>query len=318
MPWYLDTDKDAILELADDAQIFAGRYLIFASSQSRAIQIYDLDQRHIVFAKYGLVRGDLLKQALLSPDGKLVLQINSDGSFVGYRTADAKELFQGRYVDDEVVVWTPDGHFDATPEGAHYVSLRLPGRVGTYTFEQFSARLKTPGLVGRLLAGETFPPVTLVAPPSLRGTLGTKDGRVQGAARAVGDNPVRSLLIYQDGQLTDRLDVARTDGAWKFDVDLLKGTRWVSMVAVDTMGLASLPMGRELDRTPKSRRRVRVLAIGVDKYSDPRIPNLQLARSDAQHFVKAVANIGRDVVVTSSLVLGDKEATRARVLAALS
>ncbi len=309
---------DTEIALCDfDARIFGDRFLLLSSAQSRAIEIYDLDKRRNIFKKYKLPRGDLLKQALLSPNGKLVLQINSDGSFAGFRTVDAKQLFEGRYVDDEIVVWTPDGRFDATSEGANFVSLRLPGRVGTYTFAQFSARLRTPGLVKKLLAGETFPPITLVAPPSLSGKIDVRGAHIHGTARAVGDTPLASLLVYQDGLLTNRLAAAGKSASWKFDVDLLKGTRWVSMVAVDQAGLASLPMGRDLPQAQALPHRVHVLAIGINDYTDPLIPDLDLARADAQHFAKAVAAIGHDVVVASNRILNEKQATREGVLSAL-
>ena len=232
------------------------------------------------------------------------------------RLADAKELFQGRYVDDEVVVWTPDGRFDATSEGAHYVSLRLPGRVGTYTFEQFSAQLKTPGLVGELLAGKTFPPAHLVSPPSLAGTLQATSDRIRGTVTATGDTPLASLIVLQDGLLTDRIPMDGANASVKVDVALLAGTRWVSFVALDQHGLASVPMGRDLPASG-SKRRVHVLAVGVDQYADPDIPDLKLAGHDATRFAEAIGAIGHDVAIASERILGDEDATRTGVLAAL-
>ncbi len=306
----------SVIDCAFDAQVTDNGRLVLSSAKTRAIEILDLKTRKTVFKKYDLPRGDLLKRVLVSPDGKLVLQINSDDSFVGFRMADAAELFQGRYVDDEVVVWTPDGRFDATSEGAHYVSLRLPGRVGTYTFEQFSAQLKTPGLVGRLLAGETFPPAHLVSPPSLAGTLQATSGRIHGTVEAAGDTPLASLIVLQDGLLTDRIAMDGASAKANVDVALLPGTRWVSFVALDQHGLASVPMGRDLP-AGGDKRRVHVLAVGVDKYSDPDIPDLKLAGHDATRFAEAIGTIRHDVAVASERILGDKDATRAGVLAAL-
>ncbi len=328
-PWLLDLETGRSESTkggnlcADDigmcdfnASIFGDRLLVLSSQESRAIEIYDLATRKNVFKKYDLPRGDFLQQVLVSPDGKLVLQINSDDSFVGYALANAKELFQGRYIDDEVVVWTPDGRFDATSEGAHYVSLRLPGRVGTYTFEQFSAQLKTPGLVGQLLAGKTFPPAHLVSPPSLAGTLQAKGDRIRGTVTAAGDTPLASLIILQDGLLTDRIPMDGASASASVDVALLPGTRWVSFVALDQHGLASVPMGRDLP-AGGNKRRVHVLAVGVDQYADPDIPDLKLAGHDATRFAKAVGAIGQDVAVASERILGDADGTRAGVLAAL-
>jgi hypothetical protein len=300
-----------------DARIFGERLLILSSAQSRAVEIYDLAQRRNVFKKYDLPRGDLLERAILSPDGKLVLQINSDGSFFGFRLADARPLFEGRYVDDEVVVSTPEGRFDATAEGAHYVSLRLPGRVDTHTFEQFSTQLRTPGLVAKVLANESFPLVRLVSPPALTATIERVDGRVRGTAQAAGETPLDALFIYQDGLLTHRIKVSEKSASAKFEFEPLKGTRWVTLIAVDKAGLASLPMGRDLRSVPGAPRRVHVLAIGVDEYADPRIQDLGFARTDAQRFAQAVGATGANVVVASSKVLDEKGAGRDDALAAL-
>jgi uncharacterized caspase-like protein len=116
--------------------------------------------------------------------------------------------------------------------------------------------------------------------------------------------------------MTDKLD--KNVGAdWDFDVGLLPGTRWVSLVAVDEAGLASLPMGRDLPPLPGMPRRVHLLAVGVDNYDDPAIPDLGLAVSDAERFAKAIETIGGDVRIASSRVLDERAATREGVLAAL-
>ncbi len=300
-----------------DARLFGGRYLVLASTASRAIEVYDLKTHKNIFKKYNLPRGDLLRQALISLDGKLVLQINSDGSFAGFRVSDAAQLFEGRYVDDEVVLWAPDGRFDATSEGAHYVSLRLPGRVGTYTFAQFSAQLETHGLAGKLLDGSAPAPVTLVSPPSLSGQIEAAGGHLTGTAEASGDTPLSALLVFQDGLLTNRLDPpqAGTHASWNINVDLLPGTRWASLVAVDEKGLASLPMGRDLPAAAP--RRVHVLAVGLDHYQDPDIPTLEFGQSDARRFAGALDRIGKNVEIASSRILDEKDATKGGVLKAL-
>ena len=206
------------LNIADcrfDAKIFGGRFLVLSSALSRAIEVYDLDRRRNVLKRYKLPRGDLLERVALSTDGKMVIQVNSDGSFAGFssfagfRAGDSKHLFDGRYIDDEVVVWAaPDGRFDATAEGAHFVSLRIPGQVGTHTFEQFSARMKTPGLVASVVSEQSFAPIKLMAPPSLSVLLQLVNGRVQGMAKAVAETSLDALLVYQDGLLTHRFDAA--------------------------------------------------------------------------------------------------------------
>ena len=131
-PWFLhratekedgapaDACSSTVSICTTDAQIAGDRFLILSSKESRAVEIFDLTTRKRIFRKYALLRGDLLAKVLLSDDARIAMQINTDDSFAIFRIEGAELLFQGRYVDDEVALWTPEGHFDATPEGAHY------------------------------------------------------------------------------------------------------------------------------------------------------------------------------------------------------
>ena len=329
-PWFLDRETGdpaskarttcfSNIAFCDfDARIFGDRLLVLSSAHSRAVEIYDLAKRRNVFKKYNLPRGDLLKSAILSPDGRLLLQINSDGSFFGFRLADARVLFEGRYIDDELVVATPDGRFDSTAEGAHYVSLRLPGRADTHTFEQFSAQLKTPALIAKLIAGQTFPPVTLISPPTLSGRIDRINKSIRGTAEVTGNTNLEALFIYQDGLLTHRMNLAGMSASATFEFDSLPGTRWVTMIASDKSGLASVPIGRDLgSSTDAGRRRVHLLSVGVDIYSDPRIQTLAFARVDARRFAEAVGATGENNVIASIKILYEAGAGRDNLLAAL-
>lgn len=105
-----------------------------------------------------------------------------------YALADARLLLEGRYVDDEIIVWTPDGRYDATAEGAHFAYLKFPGRYGQYTFQQFDKQLKVSGLVQKVLSGKELNTPTFAAvnvPPNLKISLATNEnGRIEGEAAA--------------------------------------------------------------------------------------------------------------------------------------
>jgi hypothetical protein len=118
----------------------------------------------------------------LSQDLKTLVKLDKDGGFQvielrqgqkdpeGRLTKDSPKtevLLSGRVVDDEMVVWTPSGQFDSTPEGASHVAVRFPGRSGEYTLEQFHKLFHVDNLLIRALAGEEFkPPVVKTFPPS--------------------------------------------------------------------------------------------------------------------------------------------------------
>lgn len=332
-----------------NASISDSGLLILSSNESRAIEIFDINSHKNMFTAYDLPRGDLLKDALISDDKKVVLQLNTDGSLAAFSADNPKKprdkqglgvpellsdgqdvesdtelpnegdlvardpelLLEGQYIDDEIVVWTSDGQFDATAEGANFVELRLPGRPENYTFEQFSAQLKKPGLLATRLTGGSSPIETLSAPPTLIGTIQRRAEKVRVAATASSEAPLAELLIFEDGLLTKRLEAKGQSTSWNFDLDVLEGTRWLSMIALDRSGLASMPMGRDLGASPT--RRVHLLSIGIDEYADPAIKDLEFAAEDARRFESAIRSDAR-VQVVSNAPLIDKGATRNTIL----
>ena len=121
--------------------------------------------------------------SLSRQDLKTLTKLDKDGAFQvialksaqrdkdGHLRQDSTKadiLLSGRIVDDEVVVWTPSGQFNSTPEGASHVALRFPGRSGEYTLDQFHKLFHANDLLKRALAGEdSRPPVVKDFPPSI-------------------------------------------------------------------------------------------------------------------------------------------------------
>jgi hypothetical protein len=67
------------------------RYLIFASPDARGIAIFDIALQKIVFKKYNLPKGELLKNIYILEDKKHFLQLNSDNSFYVHRISDGQQ-----------------------------------------------------------------------------------------------------------------------------------------------------------------------------------------------------------------------------------
>ncbi|MEZ5801092.1 MAG: caspase family protein [Nitratireductor sp.] len=296
---------------------FAQRYLAIWSAEARGAAVFDAKSLKFVFKKFDLPRGDLLQSVAMTTDERHLLQQNSDGTFYVHRIADGETVLEGRIVDDEVIVWTPDMHFDSTTEGAHFVNLRFPGQIGQYTFQQFDSRLRVPGLVQKVLSGEYKPQTVAVGvPPRLSGTLNVADGRITGIVTPDSLGEMRGIRVYQDGILTDNVFAVSSGTEVKIDVARLPGARWVSVVALDEEGLVSLPVGRDLG-ADASLSKVRLLSVGVDQYDDERIQDLGLAVADAKTLADSLARLdGKTIQLAASDVLPDGEASPQAVLAA--
>lgn len=298
-----------------EASLFGDRHLLIWSRPSQAYLLYDLATQKVVTERYGLGRGELLAEMRYSEEDATAVQFNTDDSFFVHDPATAAPLLEGRYVDDEIVAWSPDLRFDATAEGANYVSLRFPGQPGAFTFQQFRQQLRSGGhvrqVIGRKHRLEQAP---VQVPPGLAGSITLDGGRLKGALQA---RDAAELRIYQDGLRTDTLALT-ADGSIALDVAHAPGARWVSVVAADARGLVSLPLGRDLSQEVATERPVlHALTVGVDRYDAAGLADLGFAVADAGTLSSALSALdGTAMRVASLSSLTDGEASPKAVLAA--
>lgn len=223
----------------------------------------------------------------------------------------------GKYDDDELVIWTPDGYFDSTYEGQNQVFLKFLGQDDLFGFNQFGPLLRHKGLMEDVISGKTDRPrINYRIPPMIRTAihpLGTTDLSIEVSER--GGGHIKSILVYQDGLLTDQLAVTSDTQEWKGQVNRRAGARWVSAVAVDAEGLTSAPAAIDIG-PDKRHRKLAVLAVGIDEYSDPALPALQFAKTDAFRFSEALGQLSSplyDPNIQFSF-LSDDGATRETIL----
>ena len=223
-------------------------------------------------------------------------------------------------VDDEVVVWTPSGQFDSTPEGASHVAVRFPGRSGEYTLDQFHKLFHENDLLKRALAGEEFkPPVVKTFPPSITVKPAFTADSIAAKIDVLGGDPVEEIRIYQDGLMTNVIPVAGSAKAVDVSAKRLPGARWVAFLARGPSGLFAQPVTFDAGSFPGARRRVHIVSVGIDHYDDDRIQQLHFAGSDAARFLKTLQDkAGTSVEIVSQTLLRDAEASREAILAKLN
>lgn len=318
------------------AELSHDRYLVFWSSYSATIEVVDIEKnKTLAFVPF---RGDAIERVSLTPDAQMLVQRNKDGTFAvhdlrlglpvdansysgGGRmdtgSSQTAVLF-GRYADDEVVVWTPSGHFDATYEGAAQVNLRFAGLSDLYSFDQFAGLMRRPGLADLVLRGEfKDAPAEYKIPPTLSGTIRGDADRVTISIRQTSGKPLSRLLLYQDGLQTNDLMPESGNGVLNLQAKRLAGVRWVSLVAIDADGLASRPIIADIG-PGSGARNLRILGVGVDKYVDRRLGPLSFARSDVARVVGAARGAKSrlfDRIEATSFE--DENATRQAVMDAL-
>lgn len=296
-----------------EARLFLDRYLLIWSKQSRALLLYNIEENRPVFRQFDVAGGDLLKEAYVTAAGTHVVQVNDDGAFHVYDMASQEAVLTGRYVDDEVIVWSRDLRFDASPEGANYVNLRFPGQPGQYTFQQFSRAVRKPGLVQAVLSGAFVPATAPVSvPPAISGQIAMIGSRIVGDIDTRGATEVR---VYQDGLRTHVLPVPDLRQHLNLDVPHAPGARWVSVVAAGKDGIVSLPVGRNFAGSGGALPTVHLLTVGVDRYDADELTDLGFAGKDARTLFEAVGGLsGKTLRLGMSAELSDARVSPSAIL----
>jgi hypothetical protein len=302
-------------------QLFFGQYLVVASVSNRTIGVYDVKAGVKRALITDMPQSDLLDDVLLSIDRRHIIQLNSDGQFFLHEIDTGRMALAGRYVDGEIILYTPEAYYWSSYEGAHFVQLRFPGLHGLYPFQQFAAVLNRPDVIKARLTGSTAADLPhLVPPPVVEARL------IEGAASAGGRHvavQVRSgeglahLRLYQDGQLIKDQALSGSLYEGKIALPETGNARWLTALATDKGGLVSAPQMIPLKPGPGAPSRLHGVLVGVDTYAEPRL-KLTYAKSDARRLADALkSSVGRYYGSESLQVLLDGEATPAAITSAL-
>jgi hypothetical protein len=302
-------------------QLYLGRYLAIASVAARNIALYDIKEGKLLTLIKDAPQADLIEDVRLSADAKSILQINSDGQFFIHDAASGRSAVAGRTIDNEVILYTSDGYYWSSYEGAHFVQLRFPGLKTLYSFHQFASVLNRPDIVGKRLANaaEAAPRPQLTPPPALDVALGGEPqaGQIRIQATASSPSGLSRLRIYNDGQLVGETPLSGEAFKGEISVPRLPQARWLSALAIDARGFVSASQGLRLKPEGGSANRLYGVLVGVDAYAEPSV-NLTYAKSDANRLAGALE--GRDAAYYASQSLNrllDAAATKQAISAAL-
>lgn len=281
----------------DIVTIAGGQYLL-ASGQwlhdrARWVLAYDLKAGKTVFFNGQIPEGIATKALSITNDGKAVVVSNSNGRIFIYGVATGAEVLSGNYVDDELVVYDPNGYYLATYEGNQFIFMKFPGLPGYLSFRQFAKVLERPDVVKGILAGAPAPPSPdLTPPPRLalhRGAGSAAPGRLKLSLSVQSNRDLAALRIFIDGQLwSDRPLEGRASDV-ETAIDVPPQARWLTAVASDRSGAESVPVAYALPKdTRASTRKLFVVAVGTDKYANlSKKQQLRFAVSDARSFTEA-------------------------------
>jgi hypothetical protein len=301
--------------------------LLIASIDGPSITVFDANENKVkAFIPKDIPEAQDLESLHLSQDGRLVVQINQSGRFYFYDIARQKRVLNGLYIDDEIVLYTDEGFYDATPEGTYYITWHYPGLKQHFDFNQFESKFKRPDIIKAILTGQPIakPDVQLLPPPTVEMVLKhpgnyAKQTTVELSATSV--RPITNMRLFMDGAPVVEIPVTGRQVQKTVPLELKRGKHWITAVAYNDQGYSSIPQSVMIDAShiEAQKGNLYVLGVGVDKYPNMPYKNLDYAKRDIMAFTKTTkANPAKQYQHVYSEQLLDSDATRSKIQPALT
>jgi uncharacterized caspase-like protein len=274
-----------------------------------------------------------------SPDGRRVLSSSDDGTIRIWDTATGREIVQfASFTDGEWIVITPDGYYNASPNGDKYLNVRVGNNV--YGIDQYRATFYRPQIVEAKLAGNTniaVPPVRIddaaqFEPPviTIRSPAqGTQFTTAQAELSVVVEDrrqPLKEIRVLVNGRLVGNEELSRITGTrnirirterieapdnqrrveFSFPVNLEPGDNRIQVIASNNYSEATATVDVVYRTSTAYLPNLWILAVGVNKYDSPAVDNLRYAVNDAREIVAAFsAQQGKRFNRVNSLLITD-------------
>jgi hypothetical protein len=315
------TDLEASFADPSVVAVSGGRYLAVLTKPVTRLIVFDLQTWRFICGNPNPIDGiDAVALAVHANAGH-VTQVNADGAVHVYACASGKNVLNGAYVDDELVVMDRNGYFDGSEDATGYVDVTVPGLPGRHLLSQFAKVLWKPNVAAEVLAGRDVQPPAITAPPALRASTQGNALRLE----AFSAEGLVRISLYADGRLHKQADVTGTSGSLSVTAQERAAMGTITAIALDKSGLISAPL--TIPRPAGARRpagRLFMLAVGINEYPQMKSCgnggvepcNLSYAVSDAKR-VAAAAGKSRLYARIDSKVLADAQASKAAILAEL-
>jgi hypothetical protein len=290
----------------DRVSVAFNRYLIASGLWTidwrRWVLVYDLATNQIRFFNRDVPEAATFAESAVTEDGHTLVQINSNGHLFFYDVGSEKLLLRGFDIDDELVIYDPQGYYAASTEGAHFVFLKFPGLPGYNSFHQFASTLHRPDLIRAVLGNKVDTPDPKLTPPpkvgldvNVSGAASSRAAKLNVTAEsAVG---LQKMQVFVDGRLSGEYPMTGGSATMAATVPLSPEARWLTAVAVDAKGYESVARGRDLPGAGQATAsRLFAIAVGTDRYDDENdIEQLASAKSDALSFANSVKGLARNI-----------------------
>jgi hypothetical protein len=270
----------------------------------------------------------------IAPDGSFICSGSKDGTTRFWNPKTGKET--ARFIsfrDGEWIVITPEGYFNASPNGAKYINVRIGNQV--YSIDNFYEKYFDPVYVASVLSGKTvtpdndirrgiaLPPEVAIVSPKAGSQFNTDTVEIEVSARDMGGG-IDGIRLYHNGKAIgeDIRGLKVIPGTGKtvksYSVILVEGDNTFRAVGFSRDRTESNPseiMVRLL--APEKKTSLYVVTVGINHYKNPAL-NLNYAEPDARGIADFFRKKGRDLFKTVTVTdMYNELATKAAFLSGL-
>jgi WD40 repeat protein len=301
-----------------------------SGSYDNTIRLWDINTGKSIRTFVGHSQNVL--SVAFSPDGRFVLSGSSDGTIKLWNTNTAEEIATLiKLIDGEWIVITPEGYFNASPNGAKYLNVRIGNQV--YSIDNFYEKFFNPVYVASVLQGKKIedladirkgimtPPDVQITSPKANETISSDTISVSVSAKDTGGG-IDEIRLYHNGKAIGEETravkiVSKGKEATKtYIVTLIDGINTFRAVGFSKDRTESNPYELIVHLSaPQKDISMHVLAVGINKYRNPAL-NLNYAVPDAKgiadFFREKGTGLFKKVAVTD---VYDESATQANITA---
>ncbi len=241
-----------------------------------------------------------------SPDGSMLASGSMDGTIHLSNPDTGREIARFvSFTDGEWIVLTPEGYYNASPNGAKHLNVRVGNKV--YGVEQFARRFYRPEMVKLALAGKSLPATDTLATTGKKSAPDVKIVTPKNGATTAKDElgvklnitdtggGIGDIYLYVNDTLvsTDTKDIKRKKHSPEttFRVAMIQGENRIRAEVYNRDNtMRSDPAVITVTADYKADAPVlHVLAVGIDEFEDDSL-NLRFARADAGLFSNTIKN----------------------------
>ncbi len=233
-----------------------------------------------------------------SPDGKYILSASGDGTTRLWDISTGKEIAQFiSFTDGEWVVITPEGYFNASPNGAKHLNVRVGNNV--YSIDNFYEKFFNPVYVASVLQGKKIeavadmrkgiltPPDVKIISPEPNTSFSTDTVTITVSAKDTGGG-IDEIRLYHNGKAIGedtrgvKIVPKGNDAVKTYTVTLVDGLNTFRATAFSKDRTESNPYELLVKLTaPQKDVSMYIFAVGINKYKNPAL-NLNYAEPDAK------------------------------------